>query len=111
MKVWWSSARRQSVFTRWHFPSAPVPRPEVRRHEDLSYTGKVSGVIYDRFGDFDGFTIRLESGHERFFRGREHAIEELIRTAWLQHNVVSVYVDRDANDWPETIILERVPRP
>jgi hypothetical protein len=89
----------------------PTERPpEPRRHEDLGYTGKVSGVIYDRFGDFEGFTLRLENGGERFFRGRDHAVEELVRTAWLEKFVVSVYVDRDADDWPETIILRRAPR-
>jgi hypothetical protein len=85
-------------------------RPERRRPEDRVHTGKVIEVCYDRFGDFEGFTLRLENGGERFFKGREHAVEDLVRTAWLDRLVVSVYVDRDSDDWPETIILRRAPR-
>ncbi|MDQ1700223.1 MAG: hypothetical protein QOG34_2086, partial [Frankiaceae bacterium] len=33
-----------------------------RRDDDLEFTGKVSCVDYDRFGDFSGFTLRLEHG-------------------------------------------------
>jgi hypothetical protein len=40
-------------------------------------TGKVTGVSYDRFEDVEGFTLGLESGRERLFRGREHAVEDL----------------------------------
>ena len=84
-------------------------RPHRRPDEDIGYTGKVIGLSYDRFGDFEGFTLRLENGGHRFFRGREHAVEQLVRTAWLDRFVVSVYVDRDSDDVPETIILKRAP--
>jgi len=84
-------------------------RPHPRPDEDIVYTGKVIGLSYDRFGDFEGFTLGLESGRHRFFRGREHAVEQLVRTAWLDRFVVSVYVDRDSDDIPETIILKRAP--
>jgi hypothetical protein len=88
-------------------------RPRQRpghRHEDLSYTGKITGISYDRFGDFEGFTMRLDDGRERFFKGHERAVEELVRTAWLERFTVSVYTDRDTRDWPETIVLRRAPR-
>ena len=84
-------------------------RPHGRPDEDIGYTGKVVGLNYDRFGDFHGFTLRLESGHQRYFRVREHAVEQLVRTAWLERFVVSVYADRDSDDVPETIILKRAP--
>jgi hypothetical protein len=84
-------------------------RPHVRPEEDIDFTGKIVGLSYDRFGDFEGFMLRLESGHRRYFRAREHAVEQLVRTAWLERFVVSVYVDRGAADIPETIILRRAP--
>jgi hypothetical protein len=90
-------------------PKGRQPRP--RPHEDLGYTGKVAGVSYDRFGDFEGFTLELESGHKRFFRARDRAVEELVRTSWQRRYVVSVYADPGSGEWPETIILRRAPRP
>jgi hypothetical protein len=91
-------------------PPSLEGRPKERRHEVRVYAGKVTDVRYDRFGEFEGFTLRLKDGGERFFRGREHAVEDLVRTAWLERFVILVYVDRDADDWPETIILRRAPR-
>jgi hypothetical protein len=75
-----------------------------RRHAE--HTGKIDGIHYDRFGDFAGFTLRLEDGHERSFRARERAIEELVRTAWRERYTVSVYADRDS-DWMASLILRR----
>jgi hypothetical protein len=97
-------------------PASPKGRPVKRRphrrpdeDEDIGYTGKVVGVSYDRFGDFEGFKLRLENGSTRFFRAREQAVEQLVRTAWLERFVVSVYVDRGSEEVPETIILRRAP--
>lgn len=36
------------------------------------FTGKVAGVIYDRFGDFEGFALITEGGYEHRFRSREN---------------------------------------
>ena len=92
-------------------PPSLQGRPGKHRHErhgqDVEYRGKVAGIRYDRFGDFAGFTLRLEDGDERSFRGRERAIEELVRTAWLERFLISVYVDRNADAWPEAIVLRR----
>jgi len=38
----------------------------------------VVGVRYHRFGDFAGFTLRLEDGCERSFRSHERRVEELV---------------------------------
>lgn len=78
-----------------------------RRDDDLEFTGKVSSVDYDRFGDFSGFTLRLEDGGERSFRARERAVETVVRDAWEERATVSVIVDRDRPHWPEAIILRR----
>jgi hypothetical protein len=36
-------------------------------------------------------------------------VEQLVRKAWLERFVVSVYVDIGGNDIPETIVLKRAP--
>jgi hypothetical protein len=85
-------------------------RGEFELLEGLHYTGKVSGVIYDRFGDFEGFTLLTERGHERAFHGREREIEDLVHRAWLERIVISVIVDEHDRHWPKSIVLRRLPR-
>ena len=71
------------------------------------YTGKVAAINYDRFGDFCGFVILNEEGHEHHFRGRELEIEELVREAWEKQTVVTVVVEEHERDWPVRLILRR----
>ncbi|HXC44053.1 MAG TPA: hypothetical protein VNY51_11105 [Candidatus Dormibacteraeota bacterium] len=75
--------------------------------EERCYTGKVIGIRYDRFGDFEGFTILSEKGHENWFRGREHEVEELVRQAWIERTLISVFVESHNPDWPASIVLRR----
>jgi hypothetical protein len=76
--------------------------PHARR---LEFTGKVEGIIYDRFGDFEGFLLRTEHGHEIHFRGREHKVEQLIERAWLERIGLRVFVAEHHPHWPAEIIL------
>jgi hypothetical protein len=86
-------------------PIPPVPPlPPIKEQE---YTGKVVAIRYDRFGDFCGFVILTEAGREHRFRGREHAIEELVHQAWVERTVVSVLVENHEPDWPVALILRR----
>jgi hypothetical protein len=77
---------------------------------DFEYTGKVSGLRYDRFGDFKGFLLITEAGHERAFHSHEREIEELVRTAWAERMLISVLVHREAPHWPASIVLRRTPQ-
>jgi hypothetical protein len=53
-------------------------------------SGKVSGLLFDHFGDFEGFTLESHAGaHFRFF-SRETSIHDLARTAWIERYVVTV---------------------
>ena len=45
------------------------------------WTGKVMELCYDRFGDFEGFAMRTETGEERRFHAHERNIEELVYRA------------------------------
>ena len=43
-----------------------------------------------RFGDFAGFYLLTEHGHERAYRSREAEIESLVRYAWNDRVVITV---------------------
>jgi len=84
------------------------PSPvHVKHFGEHCYTGKVIGIRYDRFGDFEGFTVLSEEGREHWFRGREHQVEELVRRAWIERTVISVFVESHDPDWPASIVLRR----
>jgi hypothetical protein len=99
----------------------PEPHPghgdgHERDRERDTATGKIGGVCYDRFGDFDGFDLRTEHGEERLYRAHEDEIERLVLQAWRERWVVTVVAedrengehdDRDAPPWVARIILRR----
>jgi len=85
-------------------PPTVHPIPIQRDHE---YTGKITCLVYDRFGDFEGFCLLTEHGHEHRFDSREYAIEDIIRGAWLDRHVVSVIVHSHALSVPQSILLRR----
>ena len=93
-------------------PSSPagyqLPSPIAGQgHGEHRYTGKVIGIRYDRFGDFEGFTLLSKDGREHSFQGREHQVEELVRRAWVERTLISVFVESHDPDWPASIVLER----
>jgi hypothetical protein len=76
----------------------------------IRHVGKVSGLRYDRFGDFDGFTLETEERELRF-QAREIEIERVVRLAWAQRIVTVVIVEADAPRRPAEIILLAPPPP
>jgi hypothetical protein len=83
------------------------PPPEDHGHRRYhEATGKISGVVYDRFGDFEGFCLRTEEGHERAYRCREEEMEILVRYAWAERVVVTVTAE---DEEPIRIMLRRRP--
>lgn len=62
------------------------------RKED---TGKIVSILFDRFGDFEGFVLETASGR-RLFRGCEPALEDVIQDACLRRRKVTVYTDHAA---------------
>jgi hypothetical protein len=84
-------------------------RPPHHRGRGVQYTGKVASIVYDRFGDFEGFVLLTYEGHERHFAGRERDVEALITRAWVERIAISVVVEPDRPEWPANIILRRPP--
>ncbi len=54
------------------------------------WSGKISGLLFDHFGDFEGFTLESRNGTPIRFFSREQAIHNLARSAWLERYVVTV---------------------
>jgi murein tripeptide amidase MpaA len=99
-------------------PSQILPSPsgdgqgEHRHHEEhrLAFTGKVSGLIFDHFGDFEGFSLDTEEG-ERTFRSREREIKDLAERAWRERLRITVRAAHDDPHRPLSIIIREPPAP
>jgi len=72
--------------------------------KEEEFTGKITGIVYDRFGDFKGFLLSTEPGKEKMFRNGEKGAEEVVRLAWEKRILISVLVDRNDQS-PRSIIL------
>jgi hypothetical protein len=92
-------------------PPVVAPGGKHRSEEEKEFTGKVSAITYDRFGDFDGFLLLTREGKKHFFRASEHEIEEIVNRAWAERILVSVIVERGNQHVPISIVLRRLPRP
>jgi hypothetical protein len=92
-------------------PDHRRPHEQRRPFEDheQGWTGKVIGVVYDRFGDFAGFRLLSESGDERSFRSREDELGELVHQAWTGRYLITVYVEEPDSDWAAEIVFRRAP--
>jgi hypothetical protein len=80
------------------------PQPEDRLH----FTGKVSSLIFDQFGDFEGFILETHEHHRRF-ESRERDIEILVERAWKERLRVTVTVERDRPQHPASILVLQPP--
>ncbi len=74
-----------------------------RHEEELS--GKVAGLVYDHFGDFEAFLLETGCDERRKFVSRESRVELLAREAWESRCTVTVIVSRKRPECPVRIIL------
>jgi hypothetical protein len=85
-------------------------RPGKHDHDherERRYAGKISGLVFDRFGDFDGFLLDTEHGEHWFF-SREHEMKQVVERAWRERLFVTVMSEDDEHCRPHALIL-RVP--
>ena len=85
--------------TRHHEPHPP---PGEERE------GKIAGLLFDRFGDFEGFVLETAAGEHRFL-SRERHVEELAERAWRERLRVSVRAERDDPHHPASIAIWEPP--
>jgi hypothetical protein len=64
----------------------------------VSYTGKVCEIIYDCFGDFEGFVLDSCCGEKRRFKSCERTLGELVLRACIDRLTLTVVVDRKNGD-------------
>ena len=72
-----------------HEPHPPTP-PEHERFQYVGVTGKIDGLLYDHFGDFEGFVLELFDGTKRKFASRQRDIETLACAALEHRTLVTV---------------------
>ena len=49
----------------------------------MNEPAKSPGLVYDRYGDFDGFILKTEDG-EWHYRSRERDVADLAARAWRE---------------------------
>ncbi len=79
-------------------------RREEEREEER-FTGKVAGMVYDRFGDFEGFLLEDLNGGEQRFESREPEVQQLVNRAWADRVMTTVLTHHHRPHQPVTIIL------
>ena len=82
-----------------HFP----PGEERERH-----TGKIASLLFDRFGDFEGFVLETARGERRYF-SRERDVKALAERAWEQRLRVTVFAKRDDPRHATSIAISEPP--
>ncbi len=82
----------------------PYPAPEDER----AFTGKISGLIFDRFGDFAGFVLETKHGEHKFY-SREKEMEELAERAWRERLRITVHAERNQPHRAMRIVVHQPP--
>jgi hypothetical protein len=82
--------------------------PPGERRE--AFTGKIEGLIFDRFGDFEGFILDTEDGDRKFY-SREEEVKQLAERAWRERLRITVYAERHQPHRPVSIVVRQPPAP
>jgi hypothetical protein len=86
----------------------PHRHEHERRGDHRRFEGKVAGLRYDRFGDFEGFWLRTEDDL-RQFSTRERGMESVAREAWRERLAVLVITEEHESHEPVSIVFLRAP--
>jgi hypothetical protein len=91
-----------------------LPKAKPRPHKPPSHptyelTGKIAGLNYDHFGDFEGFILETDHQQHHHFHSREPEIAELAQRAWRERLRLTVYTDPHHPNHPVTITIHPPP--
>ena len=78
------------------------------REEQVRFEGKIAGICFDRFGDFEGFWLRTEHGLHQF-RSRERDMELIVNKAWRRQFAVLVITEQHEQHEPVSVVFLRRP--
>ena len=79
------------------------------RHEYHEVTGKVSGLHFDHFGDFEGFSVETNLGEFHRFRSREKRVLEIVRSALDERSWVTVIREPHRHEEVLSLFVRRPP--
>ncbi|HLM86888.1 MAG TPA: M14 family metallopeptidase [Solirubrobacteraceae bacterium] len=71
-------------------------------------TGKIAGLIFDRYGDFEGFILDTDDGQHKYLT-REKNMAELVQRAWRERLRITVGAEHHDPHHPQTITLLQPP--
>jgi hypothetical protein len=81
-------SRCHSAFARWRAGQVPKPCEDV-----VEYTGRVEEIIFDCYGDLEGFVL-ADCCSVHSFKTREKEIGEILLRACKDRLTVSVFIPR-----------------
>jgi Pro-kumamolisin, activation domain len=87
-------------------PASPPHREE--HHEE--FTGKIAALLFDHFGDFEGFVLETKEREIKFF-SREKAMEELADRVWRDRLRITVRAEHHDPHRPLSITVHQPPAP
>ena len=80
--------------------------PCVSNAGKCHFRGKIVGLCYDHFGDFDSFILDNQcDGLQRIIRCGERCVVDVIDKAWERRDCVEVFTKEDEHEQLESIIL------
>ena len=71
----------------------------------VKFAGKLAGLVYDHFGDFEGFILEEGCDHVRRFHCRGHRLAHVLREAWKDRATVTVLTDSCDESCPIEVIV------
>ena len=91
-----------------HHPQPGHPHYPGGREDWIEYTGKISLLIFDQFGDFEGFILKTKHGEHRF-HSREKDVEILATRSWRHRLRISVSVTEASSHDPISFSVHEPP--
>jgi hypothetical protein len=84
------------------------PRHDTRHEQEnrVHFEGKINGICFDQFGDFNGFTLKTEK-ELRNFVSTEPEMKLVVEEAWRDRLAVLVSAERSEPHEPISIVFLR----
>jgi hypothetical protein len=86
----------------------PPPKHGHEHERHYRHTGKIAGLLFDRFGDFEGFILDTEDG-DRSFYSRERDMRDLAERGWKERLRITVFADWDERHRVRSIVVHQPP--
>jgi len=77
----------------------------VGKEHGEDFTGKVSSLVFDKFGDFSGFEIETKHEGHKKFKGNSGQLAHIVEKAWKEKVMVTVVAEEHDDENPQEIIF------